>query len=232
MNRIQGSKERPILFVDNADEEYSRDIEPMDGVLEDNYYMQTVSNIRRFKGYDADLYSVRIIENNSDIFAQAETASEICPFRPAVTLRQFPGYEKMYFEDSSAVNRFVSLKLLQDQKNVYFLVSTAESLFPWKQNVEVKLFCSSGENEYMVCMKSAEQETDIFSVINGEENKIGKAKIIFREYDIAVVLPKELFHNMIYFQWTVSDIPLKSIKDMYLHGTCTPVGRFKFVAKL
>ena len=138
----------------------------------------------------------------------------------------------MYFEDSSAVNRFVSLKLLQDQKNVYFLVSTAESLFPWKQNVEVKLFCSSGENEYMVCMKSAEQETDIFSVINGEENKIGKAKIIFREYDIAVVLPKELFHNMIYFQWTVSDIPLKSIKDMYLHGTCTPVGRFKFVAKL
>lgn len=49
MNRIQGSKERPILFVDNADEEYSRDIEPMDGALQDNYYMQTVSNIRDLK---------------------------------------------------------------------------------------------------------------------------------------------------------------------------------------
>ncbi len=232
MNRIQGSKERPILFVDNADEEYSRDIEPMDGALQDNYYMQTVSNIRRFKGYDADLYSVRIIANNSDIFEQAEAVPEICPFHPAVTLRQFPGYEKMCFEDFSAVNRFVSLKLLQDEKNVYFLASTEESLLPWKQGVEVRLFCSDEKNKYLVRIESATQEVNILSVINGKENRIGKADIIFQENNIAVELPKVLFHNIIYFQWTVSDIPIENTMDLYLHGGCAPVGRFKFAAKL
>lgn len=127
----------------------------------------------------------------------------------------------MCFEDFSAVNRFVSLKLLQDEKNVYFLASTEESLLPWKQGVEVRLFCSDEKNKYLVRIESATQEVNILSVINGKENRIGKADIIFQENNIAVELPKVLFHNIIYFQWTVSDITIENTMDLYLHGGCS-----------
>ena len=38
------------FFVDLYDSEFSRDIEPMKGGFGDNYYWQTVANIRRYKG--------------------------------------------------------------------------------------------------------------------------------------------------------------------------------------
>ena len=40
----------PPMFVDEFDEEHSRDIEPMKGGHGDNYYWQTVNFIRRYKG--------------------------------------------------------------------------------------------------------------------------------------------------------------------------------------
>jgi hypothetical protein len=40
----------PVAFVDEFDAEFSRDIEPMKGGHQDNYYYQLVANIRRFKG--------------------------------------------------------------------------------------------------------------------------------------------------------------------------------------
>ena len=41
------------FFVDNYNEEFSRDIMPMKGGYGDNYYMQLVDGIRRFKGVRA-----------------------------------------------------------------------------------------------------------------------------------------------------------------------------------
>ena len=42
----------PVEFVDQFDEEYSRDIEPMKGGHGDNYYYQLVANVRRYKGVE------------------------------------------------------------------------------------------------------------------------------------------------------------------------------------
>jgi len=41
---------RPMCFVDCVNEEYSRDIEMMRGGYFDNYYMQLISDIRKYKG--------------------------------------------------------------------------------------------------------------------------------------------------------------------------------------
>jgi hypothetical protein len=43
-------KKGDTYFVDTYNAEFSRDIEPMRGGFNDNYYLQLVSNIRRFKG--------------------------------------------------------------------------------------------------------------------------------------------------------------------------------------
>ncbi len=48
--RFQGPPDRPILFMDCANFEYSRDIEMMRGGYFDNYYMQLISYVRKYKG--------------------------------------------------------------------------------------------------------------------------------------------------------------------------------------
>jgi hypothetical protein len=40
----------PVMFVDQFDQEHSRDIEPMRGGHGDDYFYQLVSNVRRYKG--------------------------------------------------------------------------------------------------------------------------------------------------------------------------------------
>ncbi|MBQ8185609.1 MAG: hypothetical protein IJ037_01920 [Clostridia bacterium] len=50
--RWQGIPERPIMFVDCANYEYSRDIEMMRGGYGDNYYLTMCDYIRRLKGDD------------------------------------------------------------------------------------------------------------------------------------------------------------------------------------
>ncbi len=50
--RWQGIPERPIMFVDCANYEFSRDIEMMRDGYFDNYYMQLISYVRRYKGSD------------------------------------------------------------------------------------------------------------------------------------------------------------------------------------
>ena len=47
-----GIPERPVMFVDAANYEYSRDIEMMRGGYFDNYFMQLVSYVRKYKGTD------------------------------------------------------------------------------------------------------------------------------------------------------------------------------------
>ncbi|MGM9626134.1 MAG: hypothetical protein ACI3XM_10570 [Eubacteriales bacterium] len=48
--RWQGIEERPIMFVDCANYEYSRDLEMMRGGYFDNYSLQFINEIRRYKG--------------------------------------------------------------------------------------------------------------------------------------------------------------------------------------
>ena len=45
-----GIPERPVMFVDAANYEYSRDLEMMRGGYFDNYFMQLVSYVRKYKG--------------------------------------------------------------------------------------------------------------------------------------------------------------------------------------
>ena len=51
--RWEGIPERPIMFVDCANYEYSRDLEMMRGGYFDNYYLQFIDCVRRYKGQSA-----------------------------------------------------------------------------------------------------------------------------------------------------------------------------------
>ena len=53
-------------FIDQYNQEYSRDIEPMTGGHTDNYYYQLIDNVRKYKGVEKSLVAGEKLRINID----------------------------------------------------------------------------------------------------------------------------------------------------------------------
>lgn len=115
------------FFVDEFDEEYSRDIEPMLGGHADDYYYQMVANIRRFKGVrplpkaspphririDHDFRQWRLVRPE-----YRDDAGDTAP-------RNHPGWGHAGpYVNRSGRNDLVAMKVARDSTNLYFYVRT------------------------------------------------------------------------------------------------------------
>jgi hypothetical protein len=119
------------FFVDAYSQEYSRDIEPMEGGHTDNYYFQLVSNVRRYKGVRkrpvaTKDYPIRI----DGLF---DDWSDVTPeFRDTIgdTLhRDEPGWgNAARYANSTGRNDFETLKVACDKDNVYFYARTSQPI--------------------------------------------------------------------------------------------------------
>ncbi len=121
----------PAMFVDEFDQENSRDIEPMLGGHGDNYYYQMVSCIRRYKGVrpppaPSGPLTIRL----KGSFDQWTAVGP--EFRDDIgdtVHRDFPGYNNCArYTNSSGRNDFVALKVARDRKQVYFYARTQEPI--------------------------------------------------------------------------------------------------------
>ena len=127
--RWGGTSERPLSFVDCADLEYSRDAEPMRGGYFDNYYMQLIANVRKYKGAPA-LEVTPEMPGSVDGSVDAETVERFGRtyknFPKGQYRRDFDGYDTHYTDDSGR-NAIVSVSVAHDADNLYF---SAETLAP------------------------------------------------------------------------------------------------------
>lgn len=118
-------------MVDLFNEEYSRDIEPMEGGYGDNFYLQLVRNIRKFKygDYDSDGYfdSKLGVINPSDFSEeQWKNALTYLDFKGECVARNFAGFPGagVYTDDTNR-NDIVKISVTRDYKNLYFRIETA-----------------------------------------------------------------------------------------------------------
>jgi len=122
----------PVAFVDEFNQEYSRDIEPMAGGHGDSYYYQMVSQIRRFKGARA-LAPIRPrpirIDGRFEDWTQVEPE-----FRDTIgdpVHRDHPGWGKgTRYVNQTGRNDIVAVKVSFDLQAVYFYVRTRQPLTP------------------------------------------------------------------------------------------------------
>ncbi len=120
----------PVTFVDQFDEEYSRDCEPMKGGHGDNYYYQLASQIRRFKG-------VRpispVLPRPIVIDGRFEDWKEVQPeYRDTMgdpVHRDYRGWAPdVRYVNRTGRNDIVEAKISFDDNFVYFYVRTREKL--------------------------------------------------------------------------------------------------------
>ncbi|MCL4179827.1 MAG: hypothetical protein KJ072_19040 [Verrucomicrobia bacterium] len=127
-----GTPDGPLVFVDQLDQEFSRDIEPMRGGHGDNYYLQLVANVRRYKGAP----SLPTASGPATIrlegpFDQWREVRPVHTDAVGDTLpRDHRGVLKLHYANRSGRNDIVACQVARDARHLYFHVRTREPLTP------------------------------------------------------------------------------------------------------
>ncbi|MBE6614806.1 MAG: hypothetical protein E7631_05840 [Ruminococcaceae bacterium] len=148
--RWPGTPERPIMFVDCANYEYSRDIEMMRDGYFDNYYLQLCGYIRRLKGMEAD----RVYETGQ----QAVYAG----YGDGNMDRCHPGYDRTY-ENRTGRNAIAKLTLSHKPDALIVKVETEAPIDTSdRTGAYMRLYLTVGEKEtwgydYVICPTDTER---------------------------------------------------------------------------
>jgi hypothetical protein len=239
---------QPILFVDQYNEEFSRDIEPMKGGHGDDYYYQLVANVRRYKGAPPVPESSRpkTIAFNNGFASWQDVRPEYRNDYPGNTApRDFAGTGGMHYTNFSGRNTFEVLKVARDATNLYFYARTTAPLTP-----------STGKN-WMWLLIDADQNPDTGwagydFIINRERDSEGKfwlekntggwtwkkvEPVVWHEGDkelelavsrAALGLKTGETRTSIDFKWADNLQQPGDVMDFYLSGDVAPAGRFNF----
>ena len=120
----------PVTFVDQFNQEFSRDCEPMKGGHGDNYYYQLASHVRRYKG-------VRpippVVPRPISIDGRFDDWRDVQPgYRDTIddpVRRDYRGWgPNMHYVNRTGRNDLVESKISFDEQNVYFYARTRNAL--------------------------------------------------------------------------------------------------------
>ena len=233
-----------IAFVDQYDRERSRDIEPdIDGYL-DTYYLQMVSNIRKFKGAPARVKPSK--EKSIDISDRSAWVDVLPNYvnTRGATNRDFRGYAGCYYKNDSARNEIISAKVARDDENIYFYVECADKLTAPCGNGWMTLFLDCDRDkktgwegyEFVINRVSPENGKTLVEANIGsfEWQAVGEADIFVGDRYLVIKADRKLLglDKALEFEFKWSDNMQKpEIMDFYYNGDCAPHGRFNYLYK-
>lgn len=117
-------------MVDNFTEEYSRDMEPCYDGYGDNYYMQTIQNLRKFKYAEATHYNYP--EGTIDVSDFTETQwsgiNAYMDFAGEAVTRDYMLIDGSPIVNDTNRNDLVSVKVCRDSEYVYFRITTKDAI--------------------------------------------------------------------------------------------------------
>lgn len=125
-------------FVDQFDREFSRDLEPVRGLWFDNYYLQTIDEIRKFKGTPRlpapaprRTMNVETTNGSRAILDQwADVKPTLRDYLNETAPRDFVGCGGTSYKSDSGRNDLTIAKVARDDENVYFYIETKEPIVP------------------------------------------------------------------------------------------------------
>jgi hypothetical protein len=137
----------PNIFVDEFDQEFSRDIEPMMGGHGDDYYYQLVSYVRRYKGVRKPPAAgpPKTIRIDGDFGQWRDVRPEFLDDVGDTAHRDFIGYNNVqqYVNDTGR-NDLILMKVSRDAKNLYFYARTKDPITPHTDPRWMRLFIHTG----------------------------------------------------------------------------------------
>ncbi len=125
-----GKGDKPLLFVDCCTTNTSRDVEMMHGGYQDNYYLQMLSYIRRFKGAEEPYKATEQYRINFDNGFEDWSQVKVCyrDYQGDTAKRQAPGYGGVIYTNDTGRNDLILARVAHDYEYLYFYLETAEAI--------------------------------------------------------------------------------------------------------
>lgn len=236
----------PVVFVDQFDEEFSRDIEPVTGLHNDNYYYELVANVRRYKGTLATpAASAPLTINVAGEFRQwRDVAPAYADDAPDSEPRDF-GRGALHYQNSSGRNEFTLMKVARDEANLYFYARTVLPLTPATDTNWMWLLIDADQNPHTgwagydyIVNRQADAEGKFWLEKNvGGWNWEKVTPVTWRAVGNALQLaiPRQALglksgetKTAIDFKWADNLQHPGDVMDFYLSGDVAPEGRFNY----
>ena len=218
----------PIVFVDCADENASRDVEPSAGILGDNYYLQMVNYIAKFKGVTSRVEkspNVTIDINGSFSQWDSEKISSVYrDYRNDTADRNSVDFAQNPITDTSGRNDIVNIKVAEDAENYYFYVDTADALSSPDGGSWMTLFI----NENIVINRTApiNGKTNVEKNVDGVFTKIGESEIRYEDNKLMLSVSKSLVDSADGFNFKWADNYIENdVYSFYTKGDAAPYGK-------
>lgn len=246
--RLPGvNSERPILFVDQATLDFSRDIEPMKNGYKDNYYLQMINYIRQFKGLEAPPVPTQKTINISGGFEQwKEVTPEYKDFTGDTINRSHDGYGNVRYTNKTGRNDFETLKVTRDKRHIYFYAKTVNSITFYHDRNWMMLFLrvnEEGKNtwygyDYLINRKVIDHETTTLEKSLGgwlwEEVSTIPYRVTENELHLSIPLEDLGLSGgeksiSIQFKWSDNMQVNGDPMDFYINGDVAPDGRLNFM---
>jgi len=233
-------------FPDQFNDEYSRDIEPMRGGFQDNYYYQLVSNVRRFKGVDPTPPVSRpaTIPMRGELGDWTEVSPEYRDHRGDTGIRNHRGYgSRIVYVNETGRNDIVSAKVARDEDHLYFLVRTAEEITQPQGNHWMMLLLdldrdkSTGWEGYEYAVNRICPEEKAFLEWSSKEWKWavqGQVNMTLSGKSLEIAIPRSTVGLVgrkldFEFKWIDNLQTPGDIQAFYQEGDAAPTGRFNYV---
>lgn len=237
-----------FFFVDQYNAEFNRTIQPMKGGYTDNYYMQMVQNIRRYKG-------VRPIPrlkgfSSIDVDGQFDDWKNVSQeYRDTIgdtVHRDYPGYGGLHYTDNSGRNDIITSKVAVSGDKIFFYVETREPMTPCTDPHWMLLLIDSDHRhetgwegyDYMVNSKIIDQNTAAIMRFDAEgaENRwkeIGQVRFASAGNALELSIPRGMIglegtRFVFDFKWTDNPSSIDDIIAICTSGDTAPNRRFNY----
>lgn len=231
------------FFVDQFNQEFSRDIEPMKGGHGDNYYYQLVANIRRYKGVRPPVVPVmRPIVIDGSFEDWTEVMPEYRDFRGDTIHRDHMGWSKnLRYTDTTGRNDIVSARVSSDADHVYFQVTCAEDITPSDGKAWMRLYIDAdqsfrtGWSGYDLIVNRSSPDSSglsVHSVQDGATTELARVPYAVTGRELELALPRSLFgvspELKFDFKWGDNQQNDTEVVEFALHGDAAPDRRFNY----
>jgi hypothetical protein len=245
-NEFAGYK-APVIFVDEFDEEHSRDIEPMKGGHGDSYYYQLADYIRKYKGSRKPPAAgpEQTIKLDGDFLQWDRVTLEYRDEIDDTFHRNHPGYNtNSRLVNNTGRNDLTVMKVSRDDRYIYFYAKTNKPITDYTDPNWMMLLIDIDRNDatgwegydYLIDHHLKDNHTSVVEFTRNGWNWEPKAEVQYRVKDneLMIAIPRKVLGLSegpisFEFKWVDNIGQVNKIDDFTLNGDAAPPGRFNYL---
>lgn len=223
-----------VYFADAVNMEFSRDIEPMKGGYSDNFLMQTVANVRAFKG----VIGKKVYRSFNGDWSKAASYSDFGSDNSARSHRA--AWSRIMYKQAAGRVNIQSIWMTHDSKNLHVLIKCENAVGDYIDPSWMNIFIGIGDPSYKgwegydyVINRSHKGSIDSLNS-DFSLNYKGDCGIKVQDNLLYAVIPLSSLgirgsEFSLYFKVADSIDNPSDISDYYVSGQSLPMGRTSFL---